>query len=196
LKEEPWGCGGLPFFQCPQHVRIINIRQGGTAGAGKSRFHDFHFNEGFGVAAYHVPPPLPFVQGKQFIPEGGGKQDRASRLSPAAGLDYTAGPAGLHNPAYRGGVKEGLIAGKKHTILRRPGGLKPQPYAFPLAPAGVFVADRRNRQSPGQGKDRFFGGDKNNPGKAVKAADQIQGMPGQGFSPEGGQEFVGFPKAF
>jgi hypothetical protein len=56
------------------------------------------------MAADKVPAPFPFAQGKQFIPEDGGEQDRTPRLSPVRGLDDAAGPPGLHNAAHRGGV--------------------------------------------------------------------------------------------
>jgi hypothetical protein len=150
------------------------------------------------VAAYQVLPPFPLAQAGKLVPENGGKQRRVPRFPPVSGPDNRTGPAGLHNTAHRTGIEQGLVAGKKHIIIRRRVGRSGLPRrggkatadAFPLAPFGVFIADRRNGQIPGQGTDRFLGGDKKDPVKAAQAAYQIQGMPGQGFSPEGGQKFI------
>ena len=62
-----------------------------------------------------------FPKGKQFIPERGGKNGGAAGPSARAGFHNTAGPPGFQNEVERGGGKEGLVAGEKHVILRRPG---------------------------------------------------------------------------
>jgi hypothetical protein len=108
------------------------------------------------------------------------------------------GLPGVDDALHRRGTQQGLVAGEEQIVdavfsarRRSISRFHPQAYAFPLPLFRRDIADYRYRQISGKDGNTIIGGNKKNPAEAAgERANQIQGMPRQGLTPEGNEKFV------
>jgi hypothetical protein len=155
-------------------------------------------DERFRVPGFYVPGVFPLFKGEKFFAEGIRKKAGVAGLTLKTGFHDAMGLPGADDALHRRGVQQRLVAGKEQIVSavfptprRSFSRFYPKAYAFPLPLFRRGIADRCYRQISGKGGNTIIGGNKKNSAEAAgERANQIQGVPRQGLTPERNEKFV------